>query len=161
MNSVEISIKMETDAITFYNEAANKTQHPVGKKMFLSIAEDEKHHLEMLSRLLKGLELTIKAASPLGNIKTVFETMKSEMMQRVAATSDEMEAFKIAMEMEKEGAAFYRKAASEATTDKERKLFEHLVHAEEQHFAIFSNTYSFMKDTGNWFMWKEHSIVEG
>ncbi|MFZ5996202.1 MAG: ferritin family protein [Nitrospirota bacterium] len=161
MNSVEISLKMETDAIKFYSEAADKTRHPVGKKMFLSVAEDEKRHLEMLSRLLKGLELSITEASPMGQIKTIFETMKDEMMQRVVATSDEMEAFRIAMDMEQEGAAFYRKAAAAAATDKEKKLFEQLVHEEEQHFAIFSNTYSFMKDTGNWFMWEEHSIVEG
>ncbi|MEW6117398.1 MAG: ferritin family protein [Nitrospirota bacterium] len=161
MNSVEISLKMETDAIKFYSEAADKTRHPVGKKMFLSVAEDEKRHLEMLSRLLKGLELSIAEASPMGQIKTIFETMKDEMMQRVAATGDEMEAFRIAMDMEQEGAAFYRKAAAAAATDKEKKLFEQLVHEEEQHFAIFSNTYSFMKDTGNWFMWEEHSIVEG
>lgn len=161
MNSVEISLKMETDAIKFYSEAAAKTRHPVGKKMFLSVAEDEKRHLEMLSRLLKGLELSIAEASPMGQIKTIFETMKDEMMQRVVATGDEMEAFRIAMDMEQEGAAFYRKAAAAAATDKEKKLFEQLVHEEEQHFAIFSNTYSFMKDTGNWFMWEEHSIVEG
>jgi rubrerythrin len=37
MNAVEIAIKMETDAIKFYREAAEKTKHPVGKKMFLSI----------------------------------------------------------------------------------------------------------------------------
>jgi rubrerythrin len=115
----------------------------------------------MLSRLLKGLDLTIKEASPMGQVKSIFAAMKDQMLQRVAATNDEMEAFRIAMEMEKEGAAFYRKAAAGAATEKERKLFEQLVHEEEQHFAVFSNTYSFMKDTGNWFMWEEHSIVEG
>ncbi|MEW5744102.1 MAG: ferritin family protein [Nitrospirota bacterium] len=161
MNSIEVSLKMETDAVTFYSEAADRTNYPVGRKMFLSIAEDEKRHIEMLNQLLRGLELTFKEASPVGQVKTIFEQMKDQMMQRVSATSDEMEAFKIAMQMEKEGAAFYRKAAAEASTEKEKKLFERLVREEEQHFAIFSNTYSFMKDTGNWFMWQEHSIVEG
>lgn len=161
MNSIEVSLKMETDAVTFYSEAADRTNYPVGRKMFLSIAEDEKRHIEMLNQLLRGLELTFKEASPMGQVKTIFEQMKDQMMQRVSATSDEMEAFRIAMQMEKEGAAFYRKAAAEAPTEKEKKLFERLVREEEQHFAIFSNTYSFMKDTGNWFMWQEHSIVEG
>ncbi|MFA5354928.1 MAG: ferritin family protein, partial [Thermodesulfovibrionales bacterium] len=40
-----MAIKMETDAIGFYREAAEKVLHPVGKKMFLSVAEDEKRHL--------------------------------------------------------------------------------------------------------------------
>ena len=36
-----------------------------------------------------------------------------------------------------------------------------LVKEEQQHYDVFANTYSFMSDTGNWFMWDEHSIVEG
>lgn len=161
MNSIEIAVKMETDAIRFYKEAAGKTVNPVGKKMFLSIMEDEKRHLDILSRILKGLDMKIADASPMKAVHSVFEEMKNEMMVRVAATSDEMEAFKIAMDMEKEGVDFYKKNSSEAPSEKERALFKCLAGEEEQHYAIFSNTYNFMIDTGNWFMWEEHSIVEG
>lgn len=161
MNSAEIAVRMETDAIHFYREAADKTLNPVGKKMFLTIAEDEKKHLEMISLFLKGLDFTASELQPMARIKTVFEDLKETMMQRVEAAADELEAFRIAMDMESEGKAFYEKAASAAATDKERMLFTKLFGEEEQHYAIFANTYSFMKDTGNWFMWEEHSIVEG
>jgi rubrerythrin len=161
MNAIQIAIKMETDAIKFYQEAAEKTQHPVGKKMFLTITEDEKHHLEALSNIFKEMDVHIKELSPMENIKTVFETMKDQMQSRVKATSDELEAFKIAMQMEKEGVEFYKKFASESKKETEKKLFERLAQEEEQHFAIFSNTFSFLDDTGNWFMWEDHSIVEG
>ena len=161
MNEIEISIKMEKDAISFYSEAAEKTSNPVGKKMFLTITEDEKRHLEMLSQIFKGLDITIEDVSPMKNIKTVFESMKDEMMQKVEATTDELEAFKIAMQMEKEGMEFYEKAVSEVTSEKEKKLFERLAREEQQHYNIFANTHNFLSDTGNWFMWEEHSIVEG
>jgi len=161
MNAIEIAIKMEKDAIDFYQQAAKRTQHPVGKKMFLSITEDEKRHLQMLSDILKEINLTIKEVHPMQNIKTIFETMKESMMQRVTATKDELEGFRIAMEMEKEGIEFYSKTMLEAKTEKEKALFNRLIEEEKQHFAIFSNTYNFMKDTGNWYMWEEHSIVEG
>ncbi len=161
MNAIEIAIKMEKDAIDFYQQAAQKTQNPVGKKMFISITEDEKRHLQMLSNILKEVDITIKEVSPMQNIKTIFETMKDSMMNRVTATNDELEGFRIAMEMEKEGIEFYNKTRTEAKTEKEKKLFERLIEEEKQHFAIFSNTYNFMKDTGNWYMWEEHSIVEG
>lgn len=161
MNSVEIAIKMETDAIKFYREASEKTRNAVGKRMFLSVAEDEKRHIAILSRHLESLDLTIGQASPLKNVKTIFEEMKESMLQRAEATPDEVEAFRIAMEMEKEGKVFYEKAAASAPTEKEKKLFEILVREEEEHFSIFQNTYSFLTDTGNWFMWEEHSIVEG
>ncbi len=161
MNAIEIAIRMEKDAIKFYTEAAEKTKHFVGKKMFLSITEDEKRHLEMLSQIFKEMNVTIKDVNPMNNIKTVFETMKDKMQEKIEATNDELDAFKIAMQMEKEGIEFYKKAGSEAKTEKERALFERLVMEEQQHYDIFANTYSFLTDTGNWFMWEEHSIVDG
>ncbi len=161
MNAIEIAIRMEKDAINFYSEAAEKTKHSVGKKMFLTIAEDEKRHLEMLSQMLKGLNITIKDISPMKNIKTIFEAMKDEMMQRVEATTDELEAFKIAMQMEKQGIEFYKKALLEVQTEKEKLLFEKFLKEEQQHYDIFANTYFFLSDTGSWFMWEEHSIVDG
>jgi rubrerythrin len=161
MNAIEIAIKMETDAINFYKEASEKTKNPVAKKMFLTITEDEKRHLEMLSNIFKEINITIKEVSPLKNIQTVFESMKDAMMKRVEATTDELDAFKIAMRMEKEGVEFYKKAGAGAQTEKEKSLFERLVKEEQQHYDIFANTYFFLSDTGSWFMWEEHSIVDG
>jgi rubrerythrin len=83
------------------------------------------------------------------------------MMKRVRATSDELEAFRIAMRMEKEGVEFYKKAEAEAATEKEKALFARLIKEEEEHYAVFANTQFFLSDTGNWFMWEEHSIVDG
>lgn len=161
MDAFELAMKMEKDAITFYSEAARKTKSPAGKKMFQTITEDEKRHLEMVSQLIKGLNITHQDASPMKNVKTVFDSMKDEMMKKVEATADELEAFKIAMKMEKEGMEFYKKTLDGAKTEKERELLERLVVEEQQHYDIFANTYQFLSDTGNWFMWEERGILEG
>lgn len=161
MRAAEMAVKMEIDAIAFYTEAAAKVKSNVGRKMFLAIADDEKHHLEIIEGFLKDMDIAMKDISPIKNIKSIFEQLKHEMMERVEAAGDEMNAFKIAMDMEREGADFYRKAVSEAASPKEKALFERLIKEEEQHFAVFSNTYSFMKDTGNWFMWEEHGLIDG
>ena len=161
MNAIEIARKMETDAIRFYTEAARKTKYPAGKKMFETVTEDEKRHLEIVNKLIRGLDVHIQDVHPMKNIRTVFEKMKDEMMEKVEATSDELEAFKIAMQMEKEGLDFYKVLMMEAKSEKEKALFGELVREEEQHYNIFSNTYNFLQDTGNWFMWSEYSIVDG
>jgi len=161
MKSVELALKMETDAVKFYTEASGKVSHPVGKKMFLTIAEDEKNHIKMIEEVMKGLELTIREANPVEAVKTIFEEMKDKMMGRLEANTDDLEAFRIAMEMEKQGIDFYTKVKEEVKTEKEKKLFDRLIYEEQQHYKIFSETYTFLKDTGNWFMWKEFSIAEG
>ena len=63
--------------------------------------------------------------------------------------------------METEGIEFYRKLLSESEKEKEKILFEKLLREEERHYDIFANTYNFLNDTGNWFMWEEYGIVDG
>lgn len=164
MNALEMALKMETDAVAFYTEAAQKTKYPVGKKMFLAIAEDEKRHHEMISNIIQGMQITVNDVSPMQNVRTIFESMKNEMMKKVEATSDEMEAFHISMKMEKEGADFYKKSLAAATKDKEKELLQQLIREEEQHYTIFSNTYEYLAKTHRWFLWEEsplRTMVEG
>lgn len=164
MNMLEMVTKMETDSINFYTAAARKTKCPTGKKMFETIADDEKQHLEMINQIIQGLQVTPKDVSPRKNMKSVFEGMKKEMMHKVLVTTDELEAFKIAMQMEKEGADFYRKSLAKATKEKEKALLEQLIKDEQDHYALFSNTYQYLQNTGSWFIWEEgaiHAIVEG
>ncbi|GBE00179.1 putative trifunctional 2-polyprenylphenol hydroxylase/glutamate synthase subunit beta/ferritin domain-containing protein [bacterium BMS3Abin07] len=161
MSAINTAIRMETDAIKFYEEAAGKCEHPFGKKMFLSFVEDERRHLDMLNKIFKTADVVIKTGEPTEEIRTVFQTLKDETMERITATSDEKNAIKIAMDMEKEGFDFYVKAASETEGDKENALFERLAYEENKHYKILANTSAFLNDTGNWFMWEEYSIVEG
>ena len=161
MRSIEIARKMETDAIDFYTEAAQKTKYPAGRKMFEVIIEDEKRHLAIIEKLIANSGINMEDTHPLENIKTVFAQMKDSMMKKVAVTDDELEAFKIAMQMEKEGIDFYRKLLNSVENESEKEIIEKLIMEESEHYEIFANTYSFMSDTGNWFMWEEHSIVEG
>ena len=161
MNAAEIARKMETDAVEFYKEAADKTSHPVGKKMFLSIMEDEIRHTKMIEAVLKGLDITVETAEPIDKVMSIFEEMKPELEKQLTATSDDKEALRIAMEMEKKGFEFYQQSEAEATDDKTRKLFSKLARDEDQHYRVFANTYNFLNDSGYWFMWEEKGIIEG
>ena len=159
--AIEIAIKIETDAMKFYEEAARKTSHPFGKKMFEGFIKDEARHLQMLEEILKGFSLTTARIKPSDSIKTVFSELKGQMMARVKASQDELSAVKIALDFESAGYEFYNKAALEATDKKEKELFIRLAEEEKEHSSILQNTYSFLKDTGDWFMWEEHGILEG
>lgn len=161
MESVELALKMEQDAVDFYTKCAEKTNSPIGKKMFQSIAEDEQYHIVCATDVIKGLGFTPPKTTPKEDMKTIFEQNKDVVLQKVDATTDDLEALKIAMKMEKEGAEFYKKAADSASSAQEKALFECLFRDEQEHFAIFQNTCSLLSDTSNWFMWQERVIYEG
>ena len=160
-DALETAIKMETDAIAFYEGAAGRTSHPFGKEMFRGFVKDEKRHLQMLRDIFRGVNAEFEFIRPKESIKTVFSDLKDSMMQRIKALEDEKGALKIAMEMEKEGYAFYRAAAAKAGSSREGELFERLAVEENDHFAILNETYEFLDNTGHWYMYEERGIVEG
>lgn len=159
--AVATAIKMETDAMAFYEESANKSHHAFGREMFLGFVKDEKRHLAMLQNIFKGMGLTENFASPKEEIKTVFSLLKDQMMQRVEAVQSELDAVKIALDMENEGYHFYKTAAANAPTPEEKKLFERLAIEENDHYAILNETYNFLDNTGQWFMYDERGAIEG
>jgi rubrerythrin len=160
-SAVETAFKMETDAIKFYTEATGKTSHPLGKRIFEGFIEDEKRHLKMLDGIMRDMDIELNVVNPEKDIRTIFSELRDQMRQRISATTDEIQAVGIALDFEKEGYNFYQKAALEAKEDKEKRLFEILVVEEKRHYEILENTYRFLKDTGDWFMWDEHGILEG
>lgn len=159
--AIKTAIKMETDAIAFYNEAARKTVHPFGKEMFKGFMKDETRHLKMLQDIFEGLDIHANFHRPKETIKTVFSEHKEEMMKRVKALESEMEAISIALKFEKEGFDFYKRASSVAGSQKEKDLFERLSVEENDHYTILLETYSFLDNTGHWYMYEERGIVEG
>jgi len=158
--AVERAKRMETDAMAFYTEAASKVFHPFGKRLFESLVKDEARHLQLLKDILRGLDIDPKVEC-IGDVETIFSDLKDQMMNHISASTDEKEALKIALQMEKEGYNYYKDASEKAEDPKEKKLFEVLTKEEERHYQILNNTYNYLEDTGNWFMWEELSIVEG
>ena len=159
--ALETAIKMETDAMKFYREAIKKTSHPLGKRIFEGFVVDELRHLKVLQDIMNDLDVDVTTVHPKQDIKTVFTELKDQMMDRVKATTDEIEAVKIALDFEKAGYHFYEKSAKEAPGDKEKKLFEILTVEEKRHYELLENTHRFLEDTGDWVMWEEHGILEG
>jgi rubrerythrin len=161
-NVIRSAIKTENDAIDFYKEAAEKTRHPFGKRMFLSIKQDEERHLEDFMCIMQDLDIRDRVQiSPKKKMKTIIEEHKDLLLQGIMATTDEIDALRIAMQMEKDSIQYYKGVSEGIHAAREKALFGRILREEQEHYDILSNTYSFLTDTGNWFMWEEHSIIDG
>jgi rubrerythrin len=161
MNAIEAAIQLKSKAIEYYKKALSDCRHPAGKRMFEVILKDEELHLESLQKLLNDITEDIDKLTPIKNVKNALESIKEDMRVRTACSFDDVEAFRIAMDVEKECLDFFRKQVTKSNSDYERTLLTKIAREEEEHFKIFANTYEFLNDTGNWYMWEEHSIVEG
>ena len=165
-NVIITAVKMEKDGIDFYHKVAEKTSHPFGKKMFLSFAEDEKRHLSVLREILADLKFSdfnrfFEGKTPREKIKTIFGEVKSETEERIAANPDELEALKIGMDMESKSVDFYQSALEKTQDSHQEAFFKRLIEEEEEHYQLLQNTHSYLKDSGDWFLWEEKGLLDG
>ena len=112
MNAADIARKMELAAVASSHKAADHTSHPAGKRMFLSIMEDEQRHVWMINSLIKSSGMKEEELDPMERVKTVFEQHEEDFSNKMPATSEDKEALQTAMNMEKEGMEFYKKLAA-------------------------------------------------
>jgi len=162
---IRTAIKMEEDGIDFYHKAEEKTSYPLAKKMFLSFAEDEKRHLTVLKKILTDLKFSdldqFFAERPRQKIENIFRKVKNEIKERITANPDELEALKIGMDMELESVQFYQTALEKNEDNLQKAFLRRLVEEEKEHLQMLQNTHSYLKNSGDWFLWEEKALLNG
>jgi len=162
---IRTAIKMEKNGIDFYHKAEEKTSYPLAKKMFLSFAEDEKRHLTVLKEILTDLKFSdfkqFFAEKPRQKIENIFRKAGNEIKERITANPDELEALKIGMDMELESVQFYQTALEESEDNLQKAFLKRLVQEEKEHLQLLQNTHSYLKNSGDWFLWEEKALLDG
>ncbi|MGR3178613.1 MAG: ferritin-like domain-containing protein [Candidatus Anammoxibacter sp.] len=153
LDVLNIAIKQESDGIKFYTEAAGKCKHHLGKAMFKSFADDEKEHLKRLEKLQEtemgsfkddGLESKIVCAKE--RLLSVFTQMKDRLESTIQPESDDMEALKVAIELERTGHRLYETAYDETNDARAKELYKFLAKEEIIHYEILRNTYNYLNN---------------
>lgn len=150
-----IALQMEMDGIKFYADLANKTLHPMGKAMFRSFIEDEKLHAKRLRMLLSDhKEMTQtkekNEVNPRERLVNVFQKMGNELKKKVSVNTNDIEAVKLAMEVEEKGIEFYEQAAKETEDARDSEVYHFLAGEEKTHFGILKNTLEYLENTELW-----------
>jgi len=162
MNALELAIRRKENAIVHYKKVMDDCGHPSGTKMFRVVLDEEERHLDTLKGMAMDMEAGLKVLGDVENLATIMDKMRThEGPDDPVCSLDEMEAFKVAMDMEKDDYEFYTELAAMTHDKTEKALFEKLAQEEKKHFDVLVETHSFLTDTGNWFMWEDHSIAEG
>ena len=163
--TIRTAIKMEEGGIDFYQKAKEKTSYPLAKKMFLSFAEDEKRHLTALKKILTDLKFSDFAQffkeKPRQKINDIFRKVSNEIKERIAANPDELEALKIGIDMELESIEFYQTALEKSEDNHQKAFLRRLTEEEKEHHQLLQNTHSYLKNSGDWFLWEEKGLLDG
>ena len=149
MNSVEFAIKMELDGEKYYREQAENNQDNSLNAVFLLLAEDENGHAKLLKNELEKISYDLADNETLADTNNVFRD-KGDFKNKFEKIPDQLDVYRMALQMEKDSIELYQKFFSESTDEQTKKLFGYLVKQEENHFKIFDNLITLVERPDEW-----------
>ncbi len=167
--AVETAVKMEEDSIDFYTDAAKKTGDKLGRSMFESLVKDEQRHLRALEHLLDAAAPSAPAETILpsrghsfkSEISTVFAEARKGIGERVQADAGDLTALKVAIDLEKDGHRFYGESAAQTDNETVKNVYLALQREEGEHLNFLQNTFEYLEDSRDWFLWEEQGLLDG
>ena len=167
IQALEIALTNEKREGEFYRKQAQRTQNPLGRKMFETLANDEDEHyqriLELHEKLTKDgqwpetLPLKVNDTEVKDVLKSVVEGIDTASQTE---TSD-MEAVKIAIEFETKGELFYKNLCASVEDSQEKSFYGMLESIEREHRLSLEDTYEYFKDPEGWYQRMEKPHLDG
>lgn len=149
MNTLEYAIKMELDGEKYYRGQAEINKDNPLHIVCNLLAEEEKNHAQILENKKSNSAYQLINTDFLSNANNVFTDAKGIEMQETDYPS-QLDFYRIASDMEKESIDLYQKFLSDATEDKEKKLFEFLLYQEKQHFEALEEMSRLLQNAEWW-----------
>ncbi len=159
---METAIQLERDGRKFYHNAAEKASNDIARQMFESLAEDEVRHIEWLESVSPGENTAGSVNRALyGRLRGIFKDAPETVMKAAASCEDDINAMRLAIEMEEKSAAAYATWAEESEADDVRELCEMLADVERFHRELIENSMEYLQHPGDWFMVEEGWHFDG
>jgi rubrerythrin len=151
---LQAAISLEEKGHIFYKEAASKAGNPLTKKLFSVLAEQELEHKKRIQEIFEGIKQNAEVGSIESNImedsiKEIFKTFSKEVRENW--TLDITDAYKHAMEFERESAEMYKNLSENSTEKWESDFFLSLEKEENDHFTAIENVYNYLEHSSDWF----------
>ena len=167
IEALQVALTNEKREGEFYRKQAERTQNPLGKKMFQTLSDDEAEHYARIQELHKklskdgkwpdSLPLTVKGTEAGDVLKKVVEGVDTSSQ----ADTDDMEAVKIAIDFETKGEAFYKQLKEGVDDPLEKEFYGMLESIEREHRLSLEDTYEFFKDPEGWYQRMEKPHLDG
>lgn len=151
LEALKLAAHKEQDARKFYLESAERVKDACGREMFLSLADEEQHHLTMVQRTYESLvggggwvEFAEAAAV------AEFEPLKARenLKREVGEATSEADALLLAIQLENDSYDLYVKQAEQVSDPAGKQMYRYLAQAERRHFDILMLNYEHLTTTG-------------
>jgi rubrerythrin len=148
---LKTAILLEKRGKAFYEKMAEQTTSAEARKIFTTMAEEEKAHVEFLSVQFAHFVKEGKFAKhENGNGETEdisTEIMNPQLVKEISAASFEAAAISAAMDFETRAVELYSKRATEAVDPNEKEMYHWLAAWESGHHKILYDLNEALKES--------------
>jgi rubrerythrin len=136
-------------------------QDPVARTTFLRIADEEQSQAEGISPC-SGAGIRAQAENrAIRRMVSAFKEIEGSILKKIGTATDEIDALKIAMEMEMESIRLYAKLLPKIQAPGLKTLVWRLLREEQQRYTTIENTCLYLSDPAGWYLWNEQGITDG
>lgn len=159
------ALKMEEDGKAYYEEALNRVESKLAREVFRYLIKAEVKHVKKIERLYASLEETGKWPDVVltrdrgESVENIFAEAMANLDDKVKGTTTDIEALKMAVEMEDQGIKYYQSKADMADDLFEKKFYHLLVREEGEHFISLLDTIEFLEDPQGYFSQLERGTL--
>lgn len=158
--AIKTALEYEENVYNLYRENLDKIKDPAGRRVFETLAKEERSHLDFLEMLKKR-----RAEGGSMNVKRLETTIPSpekimagvEALEEISAIEPkdtETILLRKALELERETGEFYNRMVGELE-EEGKKIFARFVEIEEGHLAIVQAELDYLSGSGFWFDFQE------
>jgi rubrerythrin len=164
--AIQAGLETEQQGLKAYEAAAARSRHPFARKMFESLANDERRHAEWFAKLAaeRGVApAPLDRLDPDGFLKSIRKTFKGlrAKIRGMSPDADDIKAIEVALTLETKSFQMYDKAAKSATDPAEKALFQFIAREENNHWAILDDARLYLTNPEKWNIKQEAPLIDG
>ena len=150
-------------------EAGKNSKNDAAKKTFDFLAENETFHIKTINEFIsamkeKGGIASVKWESAKAKREdelSIFSQSVAALKGKIKQNEDEKKAYEFAMEFENSGYKYYENMLKDSKDENLSEFLKFLLKEESKHYDLLSNTYVYLTDSKNWYMFEEGSFPQG
>ncbi len=135
MDALMKAIELEKETFDLYTKAEQKTFNPEGKRIFRWLAKSEETHYLKLTELYTSLH---EGGRWVFYGRNTFDLEPADESQRVGFETNDLDALKIALEIEKRGLSYYEQLIESSDDFEGSSMLKTLRDEEKEHIRIIS-----------------------
>ena len=167
MEALQLAIQMEIEGRKFYLKANQESRNSLAKELFQTLADEEIIHQEKAKKIYDSLKNSQEWPDEEINfdrgkkLSTIFARAMKDIDKEAKVGATELNAVKIAMNMESKSYDFYQSRANLTAYPTEKRFFQALTAEERGHYLVLLDLQEYLTDPTDWFAKTEHTSLDG